>query len=338
MKQFTHKQISAQSGLSLATIDRALHKRGKVHPQTEHRIRQAIADLELQQKASLAKGRTIFIDVILHTPERFSELVREAFVSQISSFISFRIQLRFHCFENLSITEMKALIKKCAMDSHGMVLKLQRSPDILPIIEGLIRQRVPVVTIVTDIPESARLRYIGMDNYSAGKAAALMMSKWLASDEAVIAAITGSQDFIGEMERCEGFIKTLARLKPGCRILQLAGGYGIDHLMYEYVSRALESRKDISAVYTVGGGNAGILRAFDEHHLQIDTFIGHDLDRENKALMQAGKIDVLIEHNLQLDAQNALKVLLEFHSFLPGEDIKNLYSKVNIITRYNMYS
>lgn len=338
MKQFTLKQISAQSGLSLATVDRAIHQRGNVHPQTEHRIRQAIADLELQQKASLAKGRTIYIDVILHTPERFSELVREAFVSQISSFVSFRIQLRFHCYEDLSFSEIKTLIKKCAVDSHGIVLKLQHSPEMIPVIEGLIRQRVPVVTIVTDIPGSARLRYIGMDNYSAGKAAALIMSKWLSPESGTIATIVGSEDFTGEMERCEGFTKAITQFKPDCRIVQLAGGYGIDHQMYDYVNKALEKEKDIIAVYTVGGGNAGILRALDEHGITIRAFIGHDLDRENRALMQAGKIDVLIEHNLQLDAQNALKTLLEFHNFLPVNEVQQLYSKVNIITRYNMHT
>jgi LacI family transcriptional regulator len=67
MAKFTQKQIAAQSGLSLATIDRALHHRGQVHPQTLHRIQQALADLELLQKSGLAQGRTIYFDVIMHT-------------------------------------------------------------------------------------------------------------------------------------------------------------------------------------------------------------------------------------------------------------------------------
>ncbi|MDL4915988.1 MAG: substrate-binding domain-containing protein [Enterobacterales bacterium endosymbiont of Blomia tropicalis] len=209
MPEFTLKQIAAQSGLSLATMDRALHNRGKVHPQTQHRIQQAIADLELLRKARLAKGRTIYFDVIMHTPDRFRELVREAFSSQIASFPSFKIQLRFHCNENMTVEEMNAHLKKCAVHSHSVILKASNSQQLIPTIDMLMKQRVPLVTVMSDIPSSARLRYIGMENIDAGKAAAFLMSKWLWVEKSHIVAITGSKTFVGEQGRIEGFTTAL---------------------------------------------------------------------------------------------------------------------------------
>ena len=337
MAKFTQKQIAAQSGLSLATIDRALHHRGQVHPQTLHRIQQALADLELLQKSGLAQGRTIYFDVIMHTPERFSELVREALSSQLASFNPFRIQLRFHCYEDISEREMNALLKKCALSSHGVILKAMNSPSLVSTIDALLKRRVPVVTIVTDIPSSARLRYIGMDNVDAGKAAAFLMSKWLGADSTQIAA-TGSNDFIGERERIAGFISGIEQFAPRNSINVVAGGLGIDHQMYACLCQYLDAHPHTEAVYTVGGGNAGIIRAFAERNRRIKTFIGHDFDRENRALMQAGKIDALIEHNLQLDAQTAFRSLLAFHGFIPEGDSLKPYSRINIITRFNMYT
>ncbi|MBK0096109.1 LacI family DNA-binding transcriptional regulator [Erwinia sp. S63] len=338
MGKFTLKQIAAQSGLSLATIDRALHHRGRVHPQTEHRIQQAIADLELLRKTGLAQGRTLYFDIIMHTPDRFSELVREAFTSQIASFGAFRLQLRFHCHENMTVEEVDALLKKCALNSHGIILKAINDDRLIPTLESLSKQRIPIVTVVTDMPASSRLRYIGMDNISAGKAAAFLMSKWLRSDKARIAAVIGSQDFVGEQERIDGFIAGMAQLAPQHQVKLIAGGFGIDQKMYQCVHSFLTQQPDIQAVYTVGGGNAGILRAFDEHNIQIDAFIGHDLDRENRALMQAGRIDALIDHNLQQDAQQAFRALLEFHGFLPETALPTPSSRINIITRFTMYT
>ncbi|EJR0223854.1 LacI family DNA-binding transcriptional regulator [Raoultella planticola] len=338
MAKFTQKQIAAQSGLSLATIDRALHHRGQVHPQTLHRIQQALADLELLQKSGLAQGRTIYFDVIMHTPERFSELVREALSSQLASFNPFRIQLRFNCYEDISEREMNALLKKCALSSHGVILKAMNSPSLVSTIDALLKRRVPVVTIVTDIPSSARLRYIGMDNVDAGKAAAFLMSKWLGADSTQIAAVTGSNDFIGERERIAGFISGIEQFAPRNSINVVAGGLGIDHQMYACLCQYLDAHPHTEAVYTVGGGNAGIIRAFAERNRRIKTFIGHDFDRENRALMQAGKIDALIEHNLQLDAQTAFRSLLAFHGFIPEGDSLKPYSRINIITRFNMYT
>ncbi|MEZ2590130.1 substrate-binding domain-containing protein [Pantoea agglomerans] len=336
MAKFTLKQIAAQSGLSLATIDRALHQRGNVHATTQHRIQQAIADLELMQKAGLARGRTIYFDVIMHTPDRFQPLIREAFSSQIASFTAFKLQLRFHFGANLTAEAINALLNKKALHSHGVILKAACSGELHPTLESLLKQRVPVVTMMSDLPGSARLRYIGMDNFDAGKVAAFLMSKWLRVSRSHIVAVTGSHDFIGEHERIQGFQRAMQEFAPQHQVSVVAGGYGIDARMQQSVTQFLQSHPDADAVYTVGGGNPGILRAFAEQKRTVNAFIGHDLDRENRALLQAGKIDALIEHNLQLDALHAFRTLLAFHGFLPASEPPAPYSKINIITRYNM--
>ncbi|MGC0983110.1 substrate-binding domain-containing protein [Pantoea agglomerans] len=336
MAKFTLKQIAAQSGLSLATIDRALHQRGNVHATTQHRIQQAIADLELMQKAGLARGRTIYFDVIMHTPDRFQPLIREAFSSQIASFTAFKLQLRFHFGANLTAEAINALLNKKALHSHGVILKAACSGELNPTLESLLKQRVPVVTMMSDLPGSARLRYIGMDNFDAGKVAAFLMSKWLRVSRSHIVAVTGSHDFIGEQERIQGFQRAMEEFAPRHQVSVVAGGYGIDARMQQSVTQFLQRHPDADAVYTVGGGNPGILRAFAEQKRTVNAFIGHDLDRENRALLQAGKIDALIEHNLQLDALHAFRTLLAFHGFLPASEPPAPYSKINIITRYNM--
>lgn len=336
MAKFTLKQIAAQSGLSLATIDRALHQRGNVHATTQHRIQQAIADLELMQKAGLARGRTIYFDVIMHTPDRFQPLIREAFSSQIASFTAFKLQLRFHFGANLTAEAINALLNKKALHSHGVILKAACSGELHPTLESLLKQRVPVVTMMSDLPGSARLRYIGMDNFDAGKVAAFLMSKWLRVSRSHIVAVTGSHDFIGEQERIQGFQRAMLEFAPQHQVSVVAGGYGIDARMQQSVTQFLQRHPDADAVYTVGGGNPGILRAFAEQKQTVNAFIGHDLDRENRALLQAGKIDALIEHNLQLDALHAFRTLLSFHGFLPASEPPAPYSKINIITRYNM--
>lgn len=336
MVRFTHKQIAAQSGLSLATVDRALHQRGNVHPRTQHRIQQAIADLELMQKAGLARGRTLYFDVIMHIPDRFQPLIREALTSQIASFAAFRLQLRFHFGANLTAEAINQLLNKKALHSHGVILKAACSGELNPTVEALLRQSVPLVTMMSDLPGSARLRYIGMDNFDAGKVAAFLMSRWLRVTRSHIVAVTGSHDFIGEQERIQGFQQAMQTFAPQHRVSVVAGGYGIDARMHQSVTQFLQQHPDADAVYTVGGGNPGILRAFAEQKRQINAVIGHDLDQENCALLQAGKIDALIEHNLQLDALHAFRTLLEFHGFLPATTPPAPYSKINIITRYNM--
>src|SRR5476651_1210265 len=84
-KRFSIKQIAAQAGVSNATVDRALHQRGNVHYQTNRRIEQALDELEAQEKTGLAVGRTFHIDVVMHTPKRFSDAVQQAITAQLAA-------------------------------------------------------------------------------------------------------------------------------------------------------------------------------------------------------------------------------------------------------------
>ncbi|MCS3606911.1 LacI family DNA-binding transcriptional regulator [Erwinia rhapontici] len=336
MMKFSIKQIAAQAGVSKATVDRALHNRGAVHAQTERRISQAIRDLKQQQRMNLASGRTLTVDVIMHTPARFSQLVTDALLAELGSFAPFRLTLRLHLFEEISAQKIRQLMLRCASDSYGIILKAESSRDLTQVIEELLKQRVPVVTLVTDLPDSQRIRYVGMDNSSAGKTAAWLMSRLLGQHQPDVAVVTGSAHFLGEEERADGFCAAMSTMAPGLKVRRISEGYGIDSPTYSALSQQLEQHPSLGAVYCAGGGNTAILRAFADAGRAIEVFIGHDLDSENRQLLSDGKLDAIIHHELQQDARRIFHSILAFHGFISPPEEQTPFSKVSVITPYNM--
>jgi LacI family transcriptional regulator len=334
--KFTLKQIAAQAGVSKATVDRALHGRGAVHAQTQRRIDQAIRDLELQERTRLASGRTIPFDVILHTPERFSRLVCNALIDEMSHFSSFQLRLRFHCVETITTNEMRKLMMKCANDSYGIILKAENNAVISKTIEELQKHRIPVVTLVTDVPDSKRLRYVGMDNISAGMTAAYLMSQWIKEAELDVAVVLSSQNFLGEEQRVQGFCQGLRSMLPSVNPVWVSEGYGVDGMTFDVMLDALNRHPNLKAVYCVGGGNAAVLRAFKQAGREVLSYIGHDVDEENRFLLNDRKLNAVIQHDLQSDAREVFRTLLTFHGFLPVIDHSETFSKVNVTTPFNL--
>lgn len=335
---FSLKQIAAQSGVSKATVDRALHQRGSVHPHTQKRIAQAIRDLELQQRASLASGRTLPVDLVMHAPERFSSLVVAALLSQLGSFAPFRLTLRCHTVEETTPAELQCELLRCANDSYGILLKASDHPLLNNCIAELAEQRVPVVTLVTDLPQSQRVRYVGMDNEGAGRTAAWLMSRWLPPVEQTVAVALSSAGFRGEEQRMNGFIHALQQRAPYLKTVAVSEGYGIDSLTFEQMCSALEQDRSIQSVYSVGGGNRAILAAFAAVQREVKVFIGHDLDEENRALLLAEELDAVIDHDLQEDARSAFRAVLRFHGFLPAAEEpeeQTAFSRVIVATPFN---
>ena len=335
-RSFSIKQIAAQSGVSKATVDRALHQRGSVSPRTARRIAQAIRDLELQQRASLASGRTLPIDLVMHAPERFSSLTVAALLSQIKSFAPFRLTLRCHIYEEITPEELQRELRRCGNDSYGVLLKASDHLLLESAIAELAAINVPVVTLVTDLPRSERIRYVGMDNEGAGRTAAWLMSRWLSAEVQTVAVVISSTGFRGEEQRMEGFIQALSQRAPYLQIKAVSEGYGIDTLTFKQMCTALEQDHSIHSVYRVGGGNSAVLQAFSAMQRDIKVFIGHDLDEENRRLLAAEEMDAVIDHDLQEDARAAFGAILRFHGFLPKTEDETASSRVIVVTPFNI--
>ncbi|WP_296258191.1 MULTISPECIES: LacI family DNA-binding transcriptional regulator [unclassified Pseudomonas] len=334
-RRFSIKQIAAQASVSKATVDRVLHARGSVHYQTHRRIQQALEELEAQEKSGPAMGRTFHIDIVLHTPKRFSDAVQEAIHAQLGSLAPFRIFPRFHLYQEIDTQQMSDLILRC-MDkgSQGLILKAADEPPINEAVDQVTASGVPVVTLVSDLPQSERIGYIGMDNRTAGQTAAYLMSRWLDKDAQDVAVVIGSELFRGEEEREMGFRTWLRSRAPHLRVIDISGGMGVYGPTLERVSQAVQAYPSIKAIYSVGGGNRAIVDAFAALNRPLAVFIGHDLDQENRQLLAEEKIAALIDHNLQVDARHAFLHILQFHRLCKVDPIPA--SPVQIVTPFNL--
>lgn len=333
--RYSIKQLAAQAGVSKATVDRMLHGRAGVHAQTGRRIEQALDELEAQERSGLAVGRTLHFDIVMHTPRRFSDAVRAAINAQLGSLAPFRIMPRFHLFEDIDSLGMAELIRRCmAKGSQGIVLKAADAPAINQAVNQVMAAGVPVVTLVTDLPQSARLGYVGMNNRTAGQTAAYLLSRWLDPAPQPVAVVLSSDLFRGEEEREVGFRTWLRARAAHLQVLDISGGGGVYAPTFERVSEALVRHPTLKAVYSVGGGNRAIVDAFAAQGRSLAVFVGHDLDEENRQLLAEEKIAAIIDHPLQTDARHVLMHILQFHRLLKREPIPP--SPVNIVTPFSL--
>jgi LacI family transcriptional regulator len=334
-KHFSIKQLAAQAGVSKATVDRALHRRGSVHVQTQRRIEQALGELEAQQRNGLVAGRTFHIDVIMHTPRRFSAAVQAAIEAQLGSLAPFRIAPRFYCFEEIDAQAMHDQLLGCLdRGSQGVVLKATDQPLTSLAIKALKAAGIPVVTLVTDLPHSERIGYVGIDNRAAGQTAAYLLSRWLGHQPQEVGVVIGSEMFRGEEEREMGFRKGLRGSAAHLRVIDISGGFGVYERTFERVVHALKEHPRLNAVYSVGGGNRAIVDAFVAMQRPLRVFIGHDLDDENRQLLTEGHIAAIIHHDLSIDARHLFTHILQYHGLWRPGPVPP--SQVHIVTPFNM--
>jgi LacI family transcriptional regulator len=285
-------------------------------------------------------GRTFFLDLVVDAPARFSRAVRAALESQLPLVRPATFRARFHLAEAPPVPELVATLDGIARrGSQGVVLKAPDHPLVVAAVERLAEGGIPVVTLVTDLPTSRRVAYVGLDNRAAGATAAYLLDQWLLPDDGAVLVTRGTGSFRGEDDREMGFRATLRSLRPGRRQVDLVDPTGDDEALRDLVRDALDVDPDITAVYSMyaTGGNAATLAAFADAARTCRAFVAHDLDAENLGLLQDGRLSAVLHHDLALDLRRACHVVMQAHRALPGTP-RSWHSGVQVVTPYNLPS
>jgi len=333
---FSVRDISRQAGVSDATVDRVLHDRPGVRPGTVGQVRRAIQDLEAQRLQLELTGRRFMIDVVADAPTRFTSSVKRALEAVLPELRPAIFRARFHLHEQWNPEDCAAELDRiAARGSHGVILKGPDVPSIAAAVDRLVQADIPVVTLVTDVPGSRRTAYVGMDNRSAGATAAYLIHQWMGAEPGTVAVTVSSDFFRGEEEREMGFRAAMRAMDPERNVLYLPGSDGLDTTTRILIEEALTAHHDLRAIYSSGGGNAGISEAFEAVGRKLEPFIGHDLVPDNIALLRAGTVSALLHHDLNQDIQRSCRVIMHAHGALPDSG-NGEASKIDIVTPFNI--
>lgn len=319
-RKFTIKEIAFHAGLSLATVDRALHGRDNVRQVTRDRVDAAIAELERQHAATRLDSTKLTIDVVMQAPKRFSSAVRDALEAELPLAKPAAFRARFHLAEVMNDADIVKTLRAIARrGSQGIVLKVPATPKIEACLRDLQAHNIPVITYVTDVSPPLRHTYVGMENKKAGATAAYLLKRMRAHSDGRILVSLSSQMFLGEEERRVGFMAYLDSSQSKARVVTVSEALGVNRPTKAVILDALRAYPDIDCVYSIGGGNRAILEAFEEARRDIDIFAAHDLDRTNQSLLADGKLSFVLHHDLRNDARQIAQHFLQHHRFLPRD-------------------
>ena len=171
----------------------------------------------------------------------------------------------------------------------------------------------PTVTPISDLSNSRRVAYVGLDNRAAGRTAAYLIARFMGplahSRKAHVAMIVGSLRYRAHEEREAGFLHLFEEQFPLVQVVGVREGQDDAERNYRQARALLEQHDDLAGIYNIGGGAEGIGRALKEAGADRKiVFIGHGLTPDTRALLIDGTMDAVITQNPQGAVMNCVRI------------------------------
>ncbi|WP_244497996.1 LacI family DNA-binding transcriptional regulator [Aureimonas sp. AU40] len=318
-RKTTMTDVARAAGVSPATVDRVLNRRGGVDAVKEARVLAAARRLGLDRALSFRPHRMLRVAVLIQAPRNpFHAALREGIETAARLHADLNIQFLVHHIDPNDPKAIVALLARQGAEADGLILTLPDEPRVAAAVGAVAASR-PVVTLATDLPASGRAAYVGPDDRRAGRVAGDLMGLFLGSRGGRVLLIAGRRDIAGQRAREEGFRQILAERHPVLAIAPLAesgeDGERAGHIVLE----ALAADAAIRGVYHMSAGARPVVDALRKLGRTADTaFVTHELTEDRRALLRERAIAAVIDQQPELEAGIAVEILAQLLGRLEG--------------------
>jgi LacI family transcriptional regulator len=316
MKPPNIKDIALALGISIGTVDRALHGRSDVSPTTRARVLKKAEQLGYKPNIaarSLKLNRRLRIGV--YFPQEiasFFDPLRTGVRAAASALTGVNVELVFRTFPRLDQGDVEVFAADANQKFDGVLVAPGNPEHIGPTLSVLARRGIPVVCVASDAPRSERLASVTADAHVSGAIAAELFSRTI-QKTGHLATITGELTTVDHAEKLRGFAANLAVFAPHLSLLPAIESHEQPKLAYRQATALLSRKPYPLGIYISTANSIPVLRALEEQNLlgRIQV-IATDLFPDLVPYIESGRILATLYQRPFSQGKTALELLFRY--------------------------
>jgi LacI family transcriptional regulator len=308
--------ISNALGVSIGTVDRALHDRPGVNAVTKKRVQQMAKSMGYQPNLAasvLSSKRKLRISVNL--PEEIASFfnhVRGGIESEHAVLSKGSIELEFRSFPRLGIGEVEAFDDAVETRVNGIITAVGHPGQFVSRVRKALRRNIPVVCVVADATGSDRIAAVTIDTRASGGLVCDLMGRFL-RESGDVAVFTGELTTADHVEKVESFSQGIARHYPHLRVLPAIETHDRAKEASDKALRIIRDHPALIGCYITTANSLPVLRALKSKKTSgAVTVITTDLFPELVPYLRSGTIAASIHQRPRAQGQLALRILQGF--------------------------
>lgn len=340
------KDIAEMAGVSVATVDRVLHKRGKISEKALKKVMEALEKTGYKPNliaSTLGSNKVYKIAALIPNPvlDDYWNQSGSGIFNAKTEWEQYNVKIESFYFNLYERTSFKKVTEELLQyEPDGILVAPIFHKEANDFFEVLKEKKIPYVLFNTNIPEAEPISFIGQDLYQSGRVGAEMLSTKLREpgNVAVLHIYEDIQNAVHLSEKERGFRDFFSdnRLDEFNII-----SYDFDNYNESEFSRKLmqiiEKEKIEGIFVSTSKGSYLTASILDKAGKKEIGLVGYDLLKDNIHYMYDQVIDYLINQNPRKQAFLGISYLVNFLLFKKVPPATVLFP-LEIITRENIKS
>lgn len=261
------REIANALGISIGTVDRALHGREGVSAQTCERVLKMARKLNYSPNIAarnLKLNRRFHIGVFL--PEQiasFFDQVRAGIRASLESGMAANVEAVFHSYPRLRDGDIEAMEAAKWRQFDGLLLAPGNPAKVSSICRIAEEDGKPIVFVATDAPRMQRLSSVAVESTVSGGIAAELLGQLIPASHEVI-AITGDLKVQDHADKLRGFAASLATLAPHLIMLPAIESHESVRDAHRATLRTLKDHPNLRGIYINTANSLPVIAALEE--------------------------------------------------------------------------
>ncbi|MBN2008167.1 LacI family DNA-binding transcriptional regulator [candidate division KSB1 bacterium] len=337
----TIKDIAKLANVSIGTVDRVLHNRGFVSPETRQRVKQVIQELNYSPNIyarQLKLARHYKFGVLmpeLHQDANYWERPAIGMRDAARELEAHKIEVKFFFFDRYSEDSFNEKCNQLLDDDPDGLL-------IAPILINPARQfvhsipkKIPYIFFDSDIPQTNRLTFIGQDPNKSGILAGKLM-KMLIGNRGDIGIIRVLPEDYHIDQRITGFQSFFQENGEAISIRVFEWQENEDLSSINALINKIVKNDDLRGIFISNALTYLVASQIEllkyQNRIKI---IGYDLVQENVEFLKKSIIDFLISQSPVTQGYQGIKLL--YKKLVLNQDVEDMIMMpIDIITKENV--
>ncbi|MFS2185804.1 substrate-binding domain-containing protein [Mucilaginibacter sp. Mucisp84] len=301
------KDIAEKAKVSTGTVDRVLHKRGRVSKKVEEKVLKIIEEMDYEPNLmarALGSNRIYQIAALIpdHEVDSYWHAPKAGIEKAEKDLKQYGIIVQQYVFDPYDVDSFISKAGKLTNDKpDGIILSPIFYRETLPFFEKWKAAEIPFVLFNTQIAECEPLSYIGQDSYQSGFLAGKLIHYGQPDSCSVLIAHIDEETSNAAhlLKKEQGFRNYFSQnnLDHQYKILRAELNRSNAAVFMKQLGDIIDSAPDLASIFVTTSKAHEIAKYLEQRYIKHIKIIGYDLLPPNLYFLNKGTISFLINQN-----------------------------------------